>query len=158
MFASHGVSVLVTDGRKALLLRNQGDPEFPNLQWVRKWEHASPSDRSLKVAAPGRSFSSIGHGSRRSAYSETDFHTQAEAGLASSMADHMNRKIKEGTIESLIIVAPPRTLAVLRNHLSTEASSKVTGEIAKDLVKHPIADIERILAAYREPPRQAASS
>lgn len=148
----HGTSVLITDGRKALLLRNEGDADFPDLRLVRKWEEATPADRDLKVDAPGRSFSSHDHGTRRSAFDETDFHRQAEAQFAAELAEFLNA---EKAREELVIVAPPRTLGELRGHLDRTTAERVTAEIAKDLVKHSIADIERLLACYAQPIRTA---
>lgn len=49
------------------------------------------------------------------------------------------------------MVAPPRTLGELRKHIRRDVADRVKAEIAKDLVKHPIAAIEQLLARYPEP-------
>lgn len=149
MRVQHAASVLVTDGRKALLLSNDGDAEFPNLRLVQKWEQDLPPDRELKSAAPGHAFSSHASGTRRSAYDETDFHEQAEAEFASKIAELLNDHVRNHSSEQLIIVAPPRTLGAIRKHLRSDVADRVCAEIAKDLVKHPIASIEQHLAAHR---------
>lgn len=151
MHVQHGASVVVTDGRKALFLSNEGDAEFPNLRLLQRREHASLADRELKSAAPGRAFGSHDHGSRRSSYAETDFHEQAETEFALEIAEFLNDRVQIHGLDELVIVAPPRTLGVLRKHLGREALAQVTAEIPKDLVKHPIAEIERLLGAYPEP-------
>lgn len=148
MKVSHGAAVLVTDGRKGVLLTNRGDADFPDLRLARKWEEASPADRELKSDAPGRAFSSRDEGTRRSAYDEPDFHLRAEAQFAAQIAEFLNAREPVG---DLVIVAPPRTLGQLRQHLDGPTAGRVTAEIAKDLVKHPIARIEQLIAGYPEP-------
>lgn len=148
MNVDHGDSVLVSDGRKALLLRNEGDADFPNLRLVDKWEASAPPDRELKSDAPGRVFSSHGGSARRSSYDEGDLHEQAEAEFAQRIADFLNAEASEDAIGKLVLIAPPRTLGVLRRHLQNEVSDLVTAEIPKDLVKHPISSIEALVREY----------
>ena len=150
MHLQHGTSVFVTDGRKALLLRNDGDAEFPDLRLIQKWEAPAPSGRDLTTDAPGRVFSSRGGSSRRSSYDEQDLHEQAETRFAGHIADVMNDRASEDPTNDLVLVAPPRTLGQLRKHLRREVSERISLEIPKDLVKHPLPEIERILAAHAE--------
>lgn len=151
MQVQHDGSVLVTDGRKALFLRNEGDGEFPNFILVHSWEQQLAADRDLKSGAPGRTFSSMGHGNRRSSYEETNLHEQAEFEFASNVADFLNTRMQADASGELVIVAPPRTLGVLRKRLRRDVSERVSAEIAKDLVKHPISAIERLVTSYQEP-------
>lgn len=150
MHVQQRASVLVIDGSKALLLRNEGDSEFPDLRLIRKWEQDVPQDRDLRSDAPGRSFGSHDGGARRSALDETNLHDQAEIEFASKIGQFLNEQAQLHSIEDLIIIAPPRTLGEIRKHLSGEASDRLTAEIAKDLVKHTIVSIERLLAAEPE--------
>ncbi len=145
----HGASVLVTDGRKALYLRNEGDGEFADLRLVEKWESPAPADRDLRTDAPGRVFSSRGGSARRSSYDEGNFHDQAEAEFAEQVADFVNTRAPDDAPQ-LVLVAPPRTLGVLRRHFRRDVAERLVAEIPKDLVKHPIPEIERLLTAHRE--------
>jgi protein required for attachment to host cells len=52
-----------------------------------------------------------------------------------------NREIK-----SLLVVAPPRALGVLRDKFPASLQAIVTAELAKDLVRLPTGEIERHLA------------
>lgn len=151
MHVQHGSSIVVTDGRKALFLRNDGDAEFPDLRLVRKWEAPAAPDHELKSDAPGRVFSSRGGSARRSAYDEGDFHEQAEAEFAKRVAEFVNEQALEDATREIVLVAPPRTLGVLRKHMGRDVSGRVIAEIPKDLVKHPIGAIERLLTAHEEP-------
>lgn len=153
MHLQHDASVLVTDGCKALLLRNNGDAEFPDLGLVRKWEHRLAADHALKSGPPGRTFSSHDQGMRRSSYEETDLHAEAEADFAHNLAEFLEAQFAAKTIQELVLVAPPRTLGEVRKHLRPHMSKMIKAEIDKDLVKHPIAHIESLLVAYPEPAR-----
>lgn len=84
-------------------------------------------------------------------HTETDFHEQAETEFALETAEFLNERVRIDDLDELVIVAPPRALGVLRKHLSREALAQLIAEIPKDLVKHPIAEIERLLTAYPEP-------
>jgi protein required for attachment to host cells len=145
MQVPHDSFVLVADGKKMLFFRNEGDALFPRLEIERKRETADTPDRDRKSDAPGRAFSSAGPG--RSAYEEEDFHQQEEDRFAAEAAAMLNRRALGGEFESLIIVAPQRTLSVLRKHYHKEVEKRLTGEIAKDLTRHPVAEIEKILLA-----------
>ena len=95
---------------------------------------------------PGRTFSGQGTGAR-SAYSETNFHDLEEARFAADTADMLRQRALRGDFDSLIIVAPPKTLGELRKHYHKEVEQRLIGEIAKDLTNHPVSEIEKIIAA-----------
>jgi protein required for attachment to host cells len=145
MQVPHDSFVLVADGKKMLVFRNEGDSEFPRLEVVGKGSTPDAPDRDRKSDAPGRSFSSVGAG--RSAYEEADFHQLEEDRFAADTAEMLRKRALDGDFESLIIVAPPRTLGELRKHYHKEVERRLAGEIAKDLTGHPVAEIEKILLA-----------
>jgi protein required for attachment to host cells len=145
MRVPHNSYVMVADGRKMLFFRNEGDADLPNLQVVRVEEKENPANRDQMSDAPGRAFSSVGHG--RSAYENTDFHELEESRFAAETADLLKRRAMQGDYEKLFIVAPPRTLGELRKHYHKEVANRLVAEIAKDLTGHPVAEIERIITA-----------
>ena len=53
--------------------------------------------------------------------------------------------MRERNVKSLIVVAPPRALADLRNAFHADVRSRILAEIDKDLTNHPIYDIEKRL-------------
>ena len=67
--------------------------------------------------------------------------------FAASLAADLNVAALQGRYEHLIVVAPPRILAEIRQDLSGEARARIRAEIDKDLTRHTIADIETILMA-----------
>lgn len=143
MLIPHNSFVMVADGRKLLFFRNEGQANAPQLEVVTATEKENPRDREQKSDAPGRSFSSVGHG--RSAYSEVDFHALEESRFAAEAADLLRKRALTGDFERLIVIAPPKTLGELRKHYHKEVANRVAAEIPKDLTGHPIPEIERFL-------------
>jgi protein required for attachment to host cells len=136
--------VLVADGKKMLFFRNEGDADFPKLEMERKREHEDAPDRDLKTDGPGRTFDNSG-GAGRSAYQETDYHQMEEDKFAAETAEMLRKRALRNEFESLIIVAPPKTLGELRKHYHKEVEKRLTAEVAKDLTGHPVTEIEKIL-------------
>jgi len=138
-----GEWVVVCDGAKALVLENAGDAKFPNLKTVEHFEHKSLATHELGTDAPGRSHSSVGHG--RSSVEQTDFHDQAERTFLHQLVKHLDAALAAGKTKSLIVVAPPRALGVIRPAYSHALRAAVRAEIDKDLVKLPVHEIEKHL-------------
>lgn len=139
--------VVVCDGAKALLLRNDGDTELLNLSVVEHDDQPALPARELAADKPGRSFSSNGAG--RSAMEETDFHEQAEETFLKGVAEMLNTKVYSKEIERYILVAPPSALGVLRKSLNQGAVDAMSAEVQKNLVKMPVPDIEKHLLALK---------
>ena len=145
MQVAHKSVVVVADGRKMLFLRNEGDEVHLNLVVERAVEQDNPSDGAQKTDHAGRSSSSVGGG--QNSMQEVDFHQLEENRFAAETADLLKRRALKNDFESLIIVAPPRTLGELRKHYHKEVSQRLTGELDKDLTGHPIYQIEKLLLA-----------
>jgi protein required for attachment to host cells len=136
--------VLVMDGGKLLLFKNDGDEAQPVLSIVEHRLQESAATRDQGSDGPGTSFESVGPG--RSSYEQTDFHQLDEDQFAIDAADMLEREVLASRIGALIIMAPPRTLGELRKHLHGEVKNRVIGEIAKDLAGHPTAEIMAAIA------------
>lgn len=141
----HGTWFAVCDGQRALLLENQGDAEFPKLETRNVFKQENPPAREQGVAPPGRAFAPVG--GRRGATEETDFHQQQAEKFLGQFAQTLNRRVEEGHIRSLVLVAPSRALGILRPLLSEPARRAVTAELDRDYVKMPLYEIERKLAS-----------
>lgn len=141
--------ILVCDGAKALVFENAGDAQALNLKpLVIEVEPHKPT-RELGSDRPTRVYDSM-DGSR-SGTDETDWHEQAEADFLVGVARSLEQLVAERRPPQLTIIAPPRSLGVLRRALGTPSWSAPTVEIGKDLVNHPVAEIEKQLAAMRPP-------
>jgi protein required for attachment to host cells len=144
MQVPHKSVVVVADGKKMLFFRNEGDSEFPKLEVERKRETADAADRDQKTDLAGQAPSASG-GAGSSSYQEVDFHQLEEARFAAETAEMLRMRALRNEFESLIIVAPPKTLGELRKHYHKEVEKRLAGEVAKDLTGHPVAEIEKIL-------------
>ena len=68
-------------------------------------------------------------------------------GFAGGIADMLNRRVLNGDISDLVIIAAPRTLGELRKSYHKKLSDVLRGEISKDLTGHALHDIEKAIAA-----------
>jgi protein required for attachment to host cells len=142
---AEGEWVVVCDGAKALVLENVGDPKFLNLKTKEVYEQDDPKTSEQGTDAPGRTINSVN--ARRSAMEQTDWHDQAEQRFLQGLAAHLDAAVNAGKVKSLIVVAPPRALGVLRQAYSHNLRAALRAEIDKDLVKLPVHEIEKHLAA-----------
>lgn len=83
----------------------------------------------------------------RSSSANPDGGAQEEAGFAVGIADMLNRRVLNGKVTSLVIIAAPRTLGELRKEYHKTLEAVLIGEIPKDLTGHSIQDIEKALEA-----------
>lgn len=143
MHVPHKSVVLVADGRKLLFLRNEGDDVHPNLTVEHARELENPATRDQATDAAGQSSSP--QGAARSSVEPTDFHQIEEDRFAADAALLLKQRALAQDYESLIVVAPPKTLGEMRKHYHKEVSDRLKGELSKDLTGHPIPDIERAL-------------
>lgn len=140
----HNAYVIVGDGRKALFLRNEGSGATLRLKAVQVFQSDNPPTREQGASQPGRSFQSVGHS--RSSVEQTDWHDIEEHRFARSIADSLDVLARDKDIPGFVVVAPPRTLADLRQAFGADTKSRIIAEIDKDLTGHPIGEIEKHLA------------
>ena len=128
-----GTIVAVADGEILNLFRNTGEDSAPSLS-------AMP-DAAVDTHNKGS-------GARHQSSSANPADSQQEEdSFAAGIAESLNKRVLDGKIESLIVIAAPRTLGELRKHYHKTLSALLLGEIAKDLTGHSIADIEKIIEA-----------
>ncbi len=139
----NGAWVLVGDGRRALFFQNHGDADLLDLRVIETRIDDNPPTHEQGTDRPGRSFTSFSPG--RSAMENVDWHELEEERFARAMAERINRAAESGELHAIAIVAPPRALGEIRKELSVKAQGKVVGELAKDLTRHPLKDIEKAL-------------
>jgi protein required for attachment to host cells len=140
----HDAFVFVGDGRKALFLRNEGDEKFPNLKTERVFHDDNPPTREQGTDVPGRAFAGA-HSSRRSAMEQADWHEIEEHRFAREVAAALERVVRERKVKALVIAAPPRTLAELRQAFHADVKSRIIAEFDKDFTKQPLYEIEKHL-------------
>ena len=145
----HDAFIFVGDGAKALFLRNEGDEKFANFVTERVFVDEDPPTREQGADQPPRKFAFAGT-TIRSAIEQTDWHHIEEHRFTKRVAEALERLVRERHAR-LVIAAPPKTLADLRQALHPDVKARVIAEINKDFTNHPVGAIEsHILAALAD--------
>ncbi len=142
----HDALIFVGDGRKALFLRNAGDEKFPNLKTEQVFVDENPPSHEQGSDRPGRAFKRA-QTNQRSGTEEVDWHELEEQRFAQRVAAAMERLVRDRKAPALVVAAPPRTLAELRQSFHADVKRRIIAEIDKDLTKHPVGEIEKHLFA-----------
>src|SRR4051794_730016 len=129
----NGDWVFVGDGRKALLLRNEGDPDLLDLRRIEVREDDNPPSREQGTDGPGRSGVNIGP---RSAIDATDWHALEEERFAATIAERLNRAAEESRFEHIAIAAPPKDLGELRGEYPKNLTGKTVAEGDNEHTQH----------------------
>jgi protein required for attachment to host cells len=130
MLLPKGTTVAVADGEKFNLFRNTGDEAHPAMP--------EPEVESVNKGSGASHQSSSGN---------PDVNQAAEDGFAGGIAGLLNKRVLDGEIADLVIIAAPRTLGELRKSYHKKLSEVLRGEISKDLTGHALHDIEKAIAA-----------
>ena len=125
--------VAVADGETLNLYRNTGDEGAPALTALPDADVATNNKGS--------------GGRHQSSSANPSDSQQDEDGFAAGVAALLNKRVLDGKIDDLVIVAAPRTLGELRKHYHKSLQAKLVGEIAKDLTGHNAADVGRAIIA-----------
>ncbi|KIZ32473.1 MULTISPECIES: host attachment protein [Rhodopseudomonas] len=133
MLLPQGTIVAVADGEKFNLFQNTGDESNPALSAM-----SEPEVESVNAG------SGSGH---QNSSGNPDASQAAEDGFAGGIAELLNKRVLDGKIADLVIIAAPRTLGELRKSYHKKLSEVLRGEIAKDLTGHALHDIEKTIAA-----------
>jgi protein required for attachment to host cells len=139
-----GEWVVVCDGAKALVLENVGDNVFPNLKTLEVFEQENPATHEQGTDKPGR-VPAVGVGAGRASVGQTDWHDRGEEAFLTRLAKHLDAEVSTGKAKSMIIIAPPRALGMLRPAYSHALKGAIRAELDKDLVKLPVHEIEKHL-------------
>jgi protein required for attachment to host cells len=59
----------------------------------------------------------------------------------------LNKRVLDGNIDALVLIAAPRALGEMRKHYHKALTAKLLGEIAKDLTGHSVTDVEIAIRA-----------
>jgi protein required for attachment to host cells len=141
----HKEWVVVCDGAKALVLENTGDAILPDLKTREVYAQKDEPTHELGTDAPGRAAGV--DGKNRSAVGQTDWHARNEQAFLENLARELDAKVSAGVVKSIVLIAPPRALGVLRTACSPALKGAVRAEIDKDLVGMPVHQIEKRLTA-----------
>ena len=133
MLLPKGTIVAVADGERFNLFSNTGDEA-----------------KLALTAMPETQVESVNKGSgagHQSSSANPDDSQTAEDGFAGGIANLLNKRVLDGQISDLVIIAAPRTLGELRKSYHKKLTEVLRGEISKDLTGHALHDIEKAIAA-----------
>ena len=137
--------MFVGDGQKALFLRNTGDATLLNLTTAQVLTDENPPTHEQGTDRPGRAFQSVAK-TKRSGMETTDWHELEKELFASLVAAALEQMVRGEKVKTIVVVAPPRTLAELRNAFHADVKNRIVAEIDKDLTNLPVDQIEKHLA------------
>lgn len=138
MILPRNLIVMVVDGARMVLMRNQGDATDPQLTVIAHRECPPLPNRDLFSDAPGRTFTS--HGMAGSAYDQGDPHTADERAFLVSALAELGQNITDDT-PGIVIAADPLSLGFLRAHYPKIIADNLLAEFDKDLTAMPVTDI-----------------
>jgi protein required for attachment to host cells len=143
----HGTWILVADGARAILLRNEGSAPKPKFALLRRYEQANPATREQGTDRPGRTNDSSTH---KSAMEPTDWHQIAEDRFVHEIADVLSAAFHRHEFDALIIAAPPTALGEMRKTLPDQIRDHIITEINKDLTHLEVRELEKVISKHLE--------
>ncbi|AJY45530.1 host attachment protein [Martelella endophytica] len=141
----NGAIVVVADFSKALILINAATGQSPKLIMLKHLEaDPNPAAHEQGADAPGR----VVWGTHKSAVEITNYHEVEGRRFIGEVARHVHGIAAKEGADRLVLVAPPRSLAALREELAaTEDSARIVMTVSKDLVNFPVDEIVRKLTS-----------
>jgi len=129
---------VVADSARAQILtldtKKTGLVDVGNVDLVSPEVHVPARD--LKSDRPGRSFASGQSGIRHAIEPHHDYHKLEKHKFIVRLAEALDKAHAAGRFDSLVVVAPSRSLGELRTSLSGQVRSNIEYELPKDLTKH----------------------
>lgn len=137
--------IIIADGSRARVFLNEGPGSglAPALNHVLVADNRPSGD--ISSDRPGRTFDSVGAG-RHAMPPTTDPHRHAQSSFAHDIANVLEENRNKQVFERLIIVAAPKMLGDLRAVLGDQTRKLIKAELAKDLTKLAVHDLNAHLS------------
>jgi protein required for attachment to host cells len=119
MLIPHGTVIALVDGKNFELYRNGGNEAEPELTAI-----TSPALDSSNHSGGGHHSSAGNHAD----------HLVAEDAHANAAVQWLNSQVLGHKIDSLVVIAPPRTLGEMRRHYHKQTERAIISELDKDLI------------------------
>jgi protein required for attachment to host cells len=140
--------VLVMDAGRAQAFDLQAPPVRLQALPDAAFEGSRKLTQELTADRPGHGQESMG-AMRHTLEPRTTAHEHAEEMFAAKLSKWLAEQDSHGAFEQLILVAPPRALSDLRDHLPSRLRSRrVLLEIASDWTKLPGAELDKHLQPH----------
>jgi protein required for attachment to host cells len=136
-----GALVLVADGRRALFMKNVGTAMSVRMEIADVMEaEPNPSNREQGTGPADRAVHQSGVRGT-STVEMPDYHSRAEHEFLIRVMNALDSQVQQGNVRAVVLVAPPKALATLRQVVTPLIKTVLQGEVAKDLVKEPLEKI-----------------
>ncbi len=138
------IKILIADHGRACLYETAryGGPLLPLDVLINP--AARLHERELGTDAPGRAFNRAS--GARQAYSQPDrFRSAAASTFARQICKLLDKSLRGGDCEGVVLVAAPSLLSELQHALPAAVRHKLLGHVGKDLVKHSTAHVAKQL-------------
>ena len=133
--------VLVADAARARLFQVEQPQQVLSAALGQELIGSNLRSREIASDRPGRTFDSGGEG-RHAKEPPTDPARHAQAEFAREVVQLLDEKRESRSFERLIVVAPPQFLGDLRAAMPQQLQASVAAEVAKDLSKLPLHDLQ----------------
>ncbi len=135
--------ILVCDGKSALFLKNNGPPGHEAFEVESSARQELPAHNSdMGSDRPGRTQNRSGPSSGVEA---ADWHAEQEKAFIMETLRGFTALCAQSPKAQIVFVAPPRALATIRKSADQGLLSRCVAQIDKDLTKHPVAEIQKIV-------------
>jgi protein required for attachment to host cells len=138
MLLPKGTAIAVVDGTKFEFYRNTGTEAEPKLTVV-----DTPELELTNFSAGARINDGGARHSARTGDGSND--SVDESAHAIAVADWLNDQVLKHKLDSLVIVADPKSLGEMRKRYHKQLESILHKELAKTLTGRPVADIVKAL-------------
>ena len=142
--------LVISDSKRALLLRNEGTEIHPSLAVVERIESAGTvvepdgSDRSGRRFGGSNGVVPFGF---QSAMKQSDTQRLQSMEFADQLTDELTKLFRQDRFKNVVLAAPPAFLGALRDAMPPEVARCVAAEIPKHLTEATIEDIQSVLFA-----------
>ncbi len=144
--------IAIADGEHARFVR-PGEDGALHEEAVLQSPTAHMRSAELRTDHPGAIFHSDSSAHHALA-PHSDPKTLEKGNFAEVVAARLNTGAAQGAFDDLVLVATPRSLNAIRQHLDAATVARVVGTLAKDLVKIPDAELWPHLRRWVRPTRQ----
>jgi len=137
--------IIAADGAKARFFVRQA----PGVPLEELADLALTATAELRLQ---RHASAVHDGADHGHHALADHHDKQDEGehhFLSHIAGRINLAVENHAIGRLAICAPPRALGALRDHLSPAAVRLVAAEIAKDVVRETVCELDDRMKAHK---------
>jgi protein required for attachment to host cells len=138
---------VIADGGMARFVERDENGAFRTvLSFVSSELHARSHDLGLDRPARVRESANA---ARHAIEPRRDLHDAAKEDFVKLVAEKLDAEHERGQFDKLVLVAPPRVLTELKQHLSKPMAKLVVDGLQKDLTKVPDHDLAQHLAPAR---------